>query len=222
MVKAAAYESQCEVLLSCSSSTLLSKWHGEGEKLLRALFAVASAHSSAIIFLDELDAVLSKRNDQEHEASRRFKTEFMIQMDGLQTLHNTLLLACTNCPWDLDDAVLRRMGRRMYIGMPNMDARIRVLERLLEQCQPHSLTVKQLHRLHHEGYSCSDLHGVATLAAQYPMRDLGGLNQIANAKRADIRPLTVQDLRRALTETKPSVSPDLLQRYKAWDGSRDE
>lgn len=79
LVKAVAHESQCS-LFTCSASAVTSKWLGEGEKLVRALFSVAQQFAPTIIFLDEIDAILSARkSDGEHEASRRMKTEFMVR-----------------------------------------------------------------------------------------------------------------------------------------------
>jgi spastin len=104
LVKAVAKESQC-LLFICTASALTSKWHGEGEKLVRTLFEVARAAAPSIIFVDEMDALLSSRkSDGEHEASRRFKTEFMTQMDGIVKGNNNngkhlLVISCTNCPW---------------------------------------------------------------------------------------------------------------------------
>jgi len=63
-----------------SASSLTSKWVGEGEKMVRALFAVARVHSPAVIFIDEIDSILTARSDTEHESSRRLKTEFLVQL----------------------------------------------------------------------------------------------------------------------------------------------
>merc|ERR1712151_681390 len=83
LVRAVSYESKSSLFV-CTSSGITSKWHGEGEKLVRTLFHVARLKSPSIIFIDEMDALLSARkSDGEHEASRRFKTEFMVQMDGI-------------------------------------------------------------------------------------------------------------------------------------------
>lgn len=115
LVRAVAHESQC-LLFACSASALTSKWHGEGEKLVRTLFRVAHDVAPSIIFVDEMDALLSSRKEDEHEASRRFKTEFMVQMDGLrgktENEGNVLVVGCTNLPWNVDDAVMRRFPVR--------------------------------------------------------------------------------------------------------------
>ena len=68
---------------SCSSSSLISKFRGESEKIVRCLFEAARLCAPSIVFLDEIDALVSSRGDNEHEASRRLKTEIFSQMDGL-------------------------------------------------------------------------------------------------------------------------------------------
>lgn len=76
---AKAVASECQsTFFSISASSLVSKWMGESEKLMRTLFAIASTYSPSIIFFDEIDSMLSKRNSEENEASKRLKTEFLI------------------------------------------------------------------------------------------------------------------------------------------------
>jgi len=101
---------------------LTSKWHGEGEKLVKALFKVARDVAPSVIFMDEVDSLLSARKaDGEHEASRRLKTTFMTEIDGVLTSSDdpsksVVVLANTNLPFDLDDAVMRRFEKRVYVG----------------------------------------------------------------------------------------------------------
>lgn len=83
---------------------------------MKALFSVSTKFSPSIVFIDEIDSILSKRSDNENEASRKLKTEFLVQMDGVQSTKaqgNTLMIAATNRPSDLDDAVLRRFPLRL-------------------------------------------------------------------------------------------------------------
>lgn len=88
---------------------------GESEKLIRLLFELARYHEPSTIFLDEIDSILSDRNDNnEHEASRRMKTELLIQLDGLvKGSGRIFLLAASNIPWQLDVALLRRLEKRV-------------------------------------------------------------------------------------------------------------
>ena len=96
-------------------STITSKWFGEDEKNVRALFTLAAKVAPTIIFVDEVDSMLGQRTRVgEHEAMRKIKNEFMTHWDGLLTGPNEqiLVLAATNRPFDLDEAIIRRFERR--------------------------------------------------------------------------------------------------------------
>ena len=136
---------------SISASSLTSKYLGESEKLVRALFALAKELSPSIIFIDEIDSLLSARRGDggEHEASRRLKTEFLIQWSSLASAAagrnsdgnscQVLVLAATNLPWAIDDAARRRFVRRQYIPLPCEKTRRQQIDNLLVH-QHHSLT----------------------------------------------------------------------------------
>lgn len=157
LARAVATESK-STFFSISASSLTSKYLGESEKLVRALFALAKAMSPSIIFVDEIDSLLSQRSGSgEHEATQRIKTEFLIQWSDLQRAaagresspggkvesrgdaNRVLVLAATNLPWAIDDAARRRFVRRQYIPLPEPVTRATQLRTLLGQ-QKHSLT----------------------------------------------------------------------------------
>ena len=101
--------------------------------MIKALFTEARKNESSIIFIDEIDSLCSSRSEGENEASRRVKTEFLVQMDGVgkDGGGKLLVLGATNIPWDLDQAVRRRFEKRIYIPLPDYDARRFLVERKL-------------------------------------------------------------------------------------------
>lgn len=135
LAKAVAAESRA-TFFSMSASTLMSKWVGEGEKRVKALFSVAAKHSPAVIFIDEVDSMLSKRTDGENDASRRLKTEFMVQLDGASgdKDNRVFVLAATNRPWEIDDAIIRRLAKRIYIPLPDENTRRKLFGMYMDPC----------------------------------------------------------------------------------------
>ncbi len=159
LARAVATESR-STFFAISASSLTSKWLGESEKLVRALFSLAKALAPSIIFVDEIDSLLSSRGgSSEHESTRRIKTEFLIQWSDLQRAaagskqsdkdkaegdaSRVLVLAATNMPWAIDEAARRRFVRRQYIPLPEAPVRGEQLRTLLGH-QKHSLNKKDI------------------------------------------------------------------------------
>nr|CAB3472273.1 unnamed protein product [Digitaria exilis] len=143
-----------------SSSDLVSKWMGESEKLVANLFQMARENAPSIIFIDEIDSLCGQRGEgNESEASRRIKTELLVQMQGVG--HNddkVLVLAATNTPYALDQAVRRRFDKRIYIPLPDLKARQHMFKVHLGDT-PHSLTESDFESLARrtDGFSGSDI-----------------------------------------------------------------
>ncbi|XP_029036344.1 spastin isoform X1 [Osmia bicornis bicornis] len=216
---ARAVATQCNAtFFSISAASLTSKYVGEGEKLVRALFAIARELQPSVIFIDEVDSLLSERRDNEHEASRRLKTEFLVEFDGLpcNPEERVLVMAATNRPQELDEAALRRFTKRVYVTLPDLRTRIMLLKRLLAKHND-PLTPEELNEmaLLTEGYSGSDLTGLAKDAALGPIRELNP-DQVKELDLNSVRNITIQDFRDSLKRIRRSVSPASLAAYEKW------
>eukprot|EP00092_Neocalanus_flemingeri_P017445 GFUD01018870.1.p1 GENE.GFUD01018870.1~~GFUD01018870.1.p1 ORF type:complete len:724 (-),score=245.32 GFUD01018870.1:141-2312(-) len=204
---------------SISASSLTSKWVGEGEKMVRALFAVAKVHQPSVVFIDEIDSLLTSRSEGEHESSRKIKTEFLVQLDGASTggQERVLVVGATNRPQELDEAARRRLVKRLYIPLPEMEARRRIITNLLGK-ESHELIEEQVEEVSRltEGYSGADMANVCKEAAMGPIRSLD-FSQIASVRPDQVRPINHQDLLAALKQVKASVGQKDLELYKLWD-----
>nr|XP_011736537.1 spastin [Macaca nemestrina] len=218
LAKAVAAESNA-TFFNISAASLTSKYVGEGEKLVRALFAVARELQPSIIFIDEVDSLLCERREGEHDASRRLKTEFLIEFDGVQSAGDdrVLVMGATNRPQELDEAVLRRFIKRVYVSLPNEETRLLLLKNLLcKQGSP--LTQKELAQLARmtDGYSGSDLTALAKDAALGPIRELKP-EQVKNMSASQMRNIRLSDFTESLKKIKRSVSPQTLEAYIRWN-----
>ncbi|XP_028580012.2 spastin isoform X5 [Podarcis muralis] len=218
LAKAVAAESN-STFFNISAASLTSKYVGEGEKLVRALFAVARELQPSIIFIDEVDSLLCERREGEHDASRRLKTEFLIEFDGVQSSgeDRILVMGATNRPQELDDAVLRRFIKRVYVSLPNEETRLLLLKNLLSK-QGNPLTQKELAQLARmtEGYSGSDLTALAKDAALGPIRELKP-EQVKNMSASEMRNIKLSDFTESLKKIKRSLSPQTLEAYMRWN-----
>ncbi len=177
---AKACATECEsTFFSVSSSDLMSKYVGESEKLIKQLFKMANEKAPSIIFIDEIDSMCGNRSDNENQSSRRVKTEFLVQMQGLGNENQkVLVLGATNLPWALDPAVRRRFERRVYISLPDYDARAYLLRKKLEGLDE-NLSDEDIEIMAKKtgGFSGSDLEILARDAAFEPLRVAQNTNQ---------------------------------------------
>lgn len=218
---AVASESKC-TFFSVSAATLVSKHLGEGERLVRALFSIARERSPSIIFVDEIDSILSRRSSEEHEASRRLKTEFLVSFDGIAGKNDgdsrVIVLAATNCPEDLDEALIRRMQRRIYIPSPDAPSRRTMLASMLNHPSlVHALSKAEVERLvlATDGYSNSDLKALVSDAALGPLRSLSS-SQLLSTPADQLPAVQWSHFESALHKIRPSVSKERLMEYEKW------
>uniref|UniRef100_A0A3Q3FQQ5 Fidgetin-like protein 1 n=1 Tax=Labrus bergylta TaxID=56723 RepID=A0A3Q3FQQ5_9LABR len=218
LAKAVAAESNA-TFFNISAASLTSKYVGEGEKLVRALFAVARELQPSVIFIDEVDSLLCERREGEHDASRRLKTEFLVQFDGVQSGGDdkVLVMGATNRPQELDEAVLRRFAKRVYVALPDEQTRCTLLRNLLGK-QGNPLSASELSYVAKKtaGYSGSDLTSLAKDAALGPIRELGP-DQVRSMAASEMRNINRKDFEESLKRIKPSVSPTTLTMYAQWN-----
>ncbi|OOF96667.1 hypothetical protein ASPCADRAFT_129741 [Aspergillus carbonarius ITEM 5010] len=245
LAKAVATEAN-STFFSVSSSDLVSKWMGESERLVKQLFNMARENKPAIIFIDEVDALCGPRGEGESEASRRIKTELLVQMDGVgKDSKGVLILGATNIPWQLDAAIRRRFQRRVHISLPDINARMKMFM-LAVGSTPCELTQADYRTLAEmsEGYSGSDISIAVQDALMQPIRkiqtathykkvilegaekltpcspgDQGAMEMswtTVEAEQLLEPPLVLKDFIKAVRNSRPTVSQEDLQRNSEW------
>ncbi len=199
-----------------SASSLMSKWAGEGEKLVRALFAVARIRSPSIVFIDEIDSILSQRGDDDaNTGSRRMKTEFLVQIDGgASGNENVILLAATNRPSDIDEAARRRFTKRLYVPLPDGEGRLAIVRGMLRSV---SITDDERAQLvaDTELFSGADLKTLCHEAAMGPIREAMLADQAMGT--SQVRGVAMTDLQAALKVVRPSVDKTQLGYFEEWN-----
>ncbi|KAL8201416.1 hypothetical protein R6Q57_012755 [Mikania cordata] len=223
LAKALASEAGAN-FISITGSTLTSKWFGDAEKLTKALFSFASKLAPVIVFVDEVDSLLGARGGGfEHEATRRMRNEFMAAWDGLRSKDSQriLILGATNRPFDLDDAVIRRLPRRIYVDLPDADNRLKILKIFLaKENIDHDFDTRALANAT-EGYSGSDLKNLCIAAAYRPVQEL--LDEEKKGKKHDktpaLRPLNLDDFIQSKAKVGPSVAYDAasMNELRKWN-----
>ena len=240
---AKAVATECgTTFFNISASSIVSKWRGDSEKLVRVLFELARHHAPSTVFLDEIDAVAASRDGgdgggagNDHEASRRMKTELLIQLDGLSRTEDdglVFLLAATNLPWSLDPALLRRLEKRVEVGLPERASRAAMVERLLatrDVDAPRAEVIEPL-ATKTEGYSGSDIATLCKEVAMRPLRrlmarldDVDGPPESGDADdaaaAAAVGPVTAEDVAGALAQSRSTHTRTHARRYEEWTRS---
>jgi SpoVK/Ycf46/Vps4 family AAA+-type ATPase len=173
-----------------------------------------------VIFLDEIDSLLCARSESEPESSRKIKTQFMIELEGLNTSGAQIVtIGATNRPDDIDEAVRRRLEKRLYIPLPNAAGRAQFLHRIMKndamenQIDMTEDEIKKLITLT-LGYSGADLKSLCTDAALMPTREI---DDILKFDIKNIRTVKMNDFEKALKNVPATVNPDALEKYMDWN-----
>ncbi|CAF0728823.1 unnamed protein product [Rotaria sp. Silwood1] len=231
---AKAVATECKTtFFNISASTIVSKWRGDSEKLVRVLFELARFHAPSTIFLDELDAIMSQRGGgnagSEHEGSRRMKTELLVQLDGLAKSDDLVfLLAASNLPWELDHAMLRRLEKRVLVDLPTKEARQAMFQQFLPPTvirENNGLVLfsdLDYTRLGNctEGYSGADIKLVCKEAAMNPVRKVFDIlenlrDDLELGQCIHLDSITTADVEKVLSTTKPSARA-FKDKYTEW------
>lgn len=223
LAKAVATECQ-RTFFNITSATITSKWHGESEKLVSYMFDLADQMAPATIFFDEIDSIASQRGgSNENEASRRMKAQLLTKLEGIDGASdntNVFVLAATNFPWDLDEALLRRFQKRIYIPLPDVEGRLAILKMSLsDMIEDDSFAIREwAEKL--EGYSCADIANLCRDAAQMVFNekmDNMDPDDFVNMSAEDIRVIIRDcDFAKAVKNRKSSVDQNSLKRYDEW------
>ena len=190
---------------------ILNKWVGESEKNIRKLFETARNCPKAVVFIDEVESLIPKRRDAEAgSVMGRVVPQILSELDGFEAKEgqNVMFMGATNEPWNIDYAMLRpgRLDEKVYVGLPDLAARTRLLELnlkeipLCEDVEQDKLAVRL------EGYSGADI--------AYLCRKVAEQTFLESVELAHERPIAAADFDRVLKTLRPSVMAADLERFK--------
>uniref|UniRef100_A0A183CHU4 tryptophan--tRNA ligase n=1 Tax=Globodera pallida TaxID=36090 RepID=A0A183CHU4_GLOPA len=212
LARATATESLC-TFFAISAADIVSKWFGEGERRVQTLFQMARNAEPAIIFIDEVDWLLSARNPNAHEATKRITSQFLIEMEGCNRRGRVLVLAATNRPQDLDPASLRCFSQRIYIDLPGHRSRSSMIKKTfaLDRETKINVTEDEFRTIGKmtKRYSFSDLKHLCEEASNAPVHEAQLNNpRLVGVLPADLRAVTLDDLKAALRVVRASVKDE--------------
>lgn len=206
------------VFIHLDAASIMSKWLGEAEKNVAKIFKKARELSQngkpVIIFIDEVDSLLGMYNS-EVGGEVRVRNQFLKEMDGLldkSFKYFIYVIAATNKPWRLDEAFIRRFQKRIFIPLPNKEARVELLKLYTKGLKLASdVELEKLSEML-EGYTSSDIKDIVMAAHLRTVKELferhGGSGEP--------REITVGDFNDVIKSRKPSVSREAVKVYESW------
>ena len=224
LAKAFAHESGA-TFINLHISTLTEKWYGDSNKIVNAVFSLARKLQPAIVFIDEIDAVLGTRRSGEHEASGMVKAEFMTHWDGLMSSNASgekqriLILGATNRIRDIDEAILRRLPKKFSVSLPGASQRLRILGLVLKDTKvdKEHFDLEYIVRIMN-GMSGSDIKEACRDAAMVPVREFMRQKRAAGARMdtiasQDIRGLRTEDFFSGVVGQGKESHPTKMQKH---------
>ncbi|OII75444.1 uncharacterized protein cubi_01965 [Cryptosporidium ubiquitum] len=209
--------SECKAsFYDVSPGSIMSKFYGETENIIKALFMISEYSSPSIIFIDEIDSIFSKRTSKDDDNSIRLKNQFLQMIDGVQSDLSKIVvvIGATNRPDMLDDAALRRLTKRVLVPLPDLECRLEQIKYILEKntqggCQITHDQLKSI-AIETDGWNGSDIKNLCIKAAEFSydetIEKYNGIHNVPN--REAFRPITIQDFNLSLKLVKPSYSSE--------------
>ena len=206
------------VFIQVDAASIMSKWLGEAEKRVAAIFKKAREISSkgkpVIIFIDEVDSLFGVFSS-EVGGEVRVRNQFLKEMDGLQSKnakHFIYVIAATNKPWKLDQAFIRRFQKRIYVRLPDYNARLQILKMYTKKIKlADNVNLEELAKIL-DGYTASDIKDIVVAAHLRTVNELfdkyGGVGEA--------RPVTWEDFMEVIKDRKPSVNKEIISVYDRW------
>ena len=207
LAKAVASESEAN-FISIKGPELLSKWVGESEKMIRNIFKKAKQVAPTIVFFDEIDSVAPRRSGSRGEnVTERVVSQLLTELNGLEDLHDVVVIAATNRPDIVDPALLRpgRFDRQIFINPPDREARLAVFRVHTAKMPLKDVNIDMLADKT-DGYSGADIEAICTEA---------GLNALREDM--ETKEVTAKNFSDALEKLKPSLTEEILEYYKNID-----
>jgi ATP-dependent 26S proteasome regulatory subunit len=204
----------CEVgatFYAIKGSDIVSKWVGESEQNINALFETARKDPLAIIFIDEMDSLFGKRGVDTHNDKR--VNEFLQQIDGFAGKNpNLLLLGATNRPWDVDGAAVRsgRFSEKIYVPLPDYDARKYLIEKNIKKIPVGPDVDVDLITKLTEGYSGADIDEICDLAKEEPLMKYINSDSII--------PVSMADFKKAIRHVRPTTTKKEIKEFEDYAG----
>jgi SpoVK/Ycf46/Vps4 family AAA+-type ATPase len=211
LAKAIAKECGC-CFINLEREKLKNFLVGESEKLASAVFTLAEKLQPAIIFIDEIESVLSVRGPTQHEVSHAQLSIFLTRWDGFQTStkNQVIVIGATNCPDRLDPAAMRRLPLKLYVGMPDEQSRLGILQVLLQHDNVDPNLDLNVIAKATKNYTGSDLKEMCKRALQYPIQE-AIRDSIDVSEMSEPRPLAESDLLDAMKKISVAREPQQQQ-----------